>query len=168
MGIRSIVHAAIALVLASSFGVTAQEPGHIETRTRLVSQFSGLQAQWLEAMKKKDAATLDHLLSEDFEVWTPDHSGPIPREDWQAQAFAENLKRTRFADMAVKSPREGVAVESFRLETTTARNGSDVTRQYFIVNLWVSEKDAWRCTDSYVSPVQAAPGPAATKPSGKN
>lgn len=148
--------------------MSAQQAGRIETRTRVVSQFSELQAKWLQAIKSKDAAALDHLLSDDFEVWTPAHSGPIPREDWQAQALADNLKSLRLGNMAVKSPRDGIAVASFRLETTTARNGSDVTQQFFVVNLWVSDKDSWLCTDSYVSPVQAAPTTPPVKPAGKD
>jgi ketosteroid isomerase-like protein len=158
----------LALGLACSFCMSAQQSGRIETRTRLVSQFSELQNQWLHAVQTKDAAALERLLSEDFEVWTPAHTGPIPLEDWQAQAFSENLKSFRFADLAVKSPRDGIAIESFRLETTTSRKGSDVTENFFVVNLWVSDKDSWRCTDSYVSPVTASASTAPTKPTGKN
>ena len=167
MRFRTTILASLLAVLACSSSLSAQGSGHIETRTRLVSQFSSLQTQWMDAIKQKDSAALDRLLSEDFEIWTPDHSGPIPREDWQAQALAENLKGFRITNMAVKSPRDGVAIESFRLETTTSRNGSEVTQQFFVVNLWISDKDAWSCTDSYVSPVQAAPKTAPAKPTGK-
>jgi hypothetical protein len=167
MRIRNIIVASVALALACPVWVNAQPPSHIETRTRLVTQFSSLQTEWLNAIKARNAAALDHLLSEDFEVWTPGKSGPIPREDWQAQAFAENLKSFRVADMAVKSPRDGVAIESFRLDTTVSRNGSETTQQFFVVNLWVGDKDSWRCTDSYVSPVAASPPSAPAKPSGK-
>src|SRR5579884_1266591 len=100
MRIRTRVVAATALVLACTSLLVAQGSGRIETRTRLVSQFSTLQTKWLDAVKAKDSAALDRLLSEDFEVWTPDHSGPIPREDWQAQAFADNLTSFRLRDMA--------------------------------------------------------------------
>src|SRR5690348_10295845 len=101
---------AIALVVVCAQWVSAQASGRIETRTRLVSQFSELENRWLNAIQKKDATALDRLLSEDYEVWTPDRSSPIPREEWQVQAFAETLKSFRIADMAVKAPRDGVAV----------------------------------------------------------
>jgi len=168
MRIRTTAFAIAALVWVYTPCAGAQDTGRIETRTRLVSQFSALQNQWLDAIKKKDATVLDHLLSDDFEVWTPDQGAPLPREEWQAQAFAEHLKSFRLADMAVKSPRDGVAIESFRLETTTSRNGSDVTQQFFVVNLWISEKDSWLCTDSYVSPVKSALPTGPVKPTGKD
>src|SRR5690348_4097295 len=102
----------LAVLLTCACSNSAQASGRIETRTRLVSQFSGLQNQWLTAIKNKDTAALDRLLSEDFEVWTPDHDGPLPREEFQSQAFADNLQSFRIADIAVKSPRDGVAIES--------------------------------------------------------
>lgn len=157
-----------ALLLTCTPWTSAQATGRIETRTRLVSQFSGLQTQWMDAIRKKDGAALDHLLSDDFEVWTPAHSGPIPREDWQAQAFAENLKSFRLADMAVKSPREDIAIESLRLETTTSAHGQDVRQQFFVVNLWIREKNHWLCTDSYVSSVGSLPAPTPVRPTGKD
>ena len=168
MRIQTLVLVMAAVVLVGAPGVGAAQSSRIETRTRLVSQFSTLQTQWLEAIKKKDTAALDRLLSEDFEIWTPAHSGPLPREDWQTQAFAEDLKTYRVTGMAVKSPRDGVAVESFRLVTTTSVDGEDVTQQFFVVNLWVSEKDSWRCTDSYLSRVAAGPTSAPTMPTGKD
>jgi len=167
MRTRAMVFAILTLASTCTPWVSAQESGRIETRTRLVSLFSGLQNQWLDAIKRKDVAALDRLLSEDFEVWTPTHTGPIPREDWQAQAFAENLKSFHVADLAVKSPRDGIAIESFRLETATSRGGSDVTQRFFVVNLWTSDKDSWRCTDSYISPVTTPPPTASAKPTGK-
>jgi len=76
----SLAVAALISILFSVLAV-AQAPGRIETRTRLVSLFSDLQNQWLEAVKKKDAAALDRLLGDEYEVWTATHNGPIPRED---------------------------------------------------------------------------------------
>jgi ketosteroid isomerase-like protein len=158
----------LAVLLTCACSSSAQASGRIETRTRLVSQFSALQNQWLTAIKNKDTAALDRLLSEEFEVWTPDQDGPLPREEFQSQAFADNLQSFRIADMAVKSPRDGVAIESFRLQTTTSKKGRDIVQRFFVVNLWVSEKESWRCTDSYISRVMAAPPVPPTRPTGKN
>jgi hypothetical protein len=168
MRIRTTVFSVLALVLTCTCYINAQASGRIETRTRLVSQLSALQNQWLTAIKNKDTAALDRLLSEEFEVWTPDQDGPLPREEFQSQAFADNLQSFRIAEMAVKSPRDGVAIESFRLETTTSNKGKALARQFFVVNVWVSEKESWRCTDSYISPVTTAPPVPPTRPTGKN
>ena len=53
MRIRPISFVMVALVLASSTLVRAQGSGRIETRTRLVSQFSEMQKQWFDAVKRK-------------------------------------------------------------------------------------------------------------------
>jgi len=54
-------------------------------------------------------------------------------------------------------------------ETLSARTG-DITKDFFVVNVWTNEKDGWRCTDSYVSPVagQAATQTGPHKPTGKD
>ena len=160
----------VALVLASSTLVRAQSSVRIEARTRLVSQFSEMHKQWFEAVKRKDSAALNRLLSEDYEVWTPVHDGPIRREDWQAQAFAENLQDFHVTGMAVKALPGGVAVESFRLAESRSATTGGVTKDFFVVNVWTSDKDGWRCTDSYVSPAteQATAQSAPAKPTGKD
>jgi ketosteroid isomerase-like protein len=170
MRIRTTFFAVVVLVLACPALVRAQGSGRIETRTRLVSQFSEIQKQWLDAVKRKDSAALNRILSEDYEVWTPAHDGPIPREDWQARAFAENLKDFHVTGMAVKALPGGGAVESFRLTETMSQSTGDITQHFFVVNVWTSEKDGWRCTDSYVSPVaeQAAAQTAPDKSNGKD
>ncbi len=166
---KSLVSIAALIVLVSSVPVRAQSTGRIETRTRLVSVFSSLQNQWFDAIQKKDTAALDQLLSPDHEVWTADHNGPIPREEWQTHAFSENLQSFRLSNMAVKALGDNVAVESFRVQTTTLFSGKPLTQEYFVVNLWTNEKNGWRCTDSYVSSVSRQPsvngGPV--RPSGK-
>ena len=72
--------------------------------------------------------------------------------------------------MAVKALPGGVTVESFRLAEIRSSTTGDVTQNFFVVNVWTSEKDGWRCTDSYVSPVtgQATAQPAPVKPTGKD
>jgi len=159
----------ILLILTSYLSASSQSTGRIETRTRLVSMFSGLQNQWFDAIAKKDTAALDRLLSPDHEVWTADHSGPIPRDEWQIRAFSENLKSFRLSNMAVKALGDNVAVESFRVDLTASANGKPQTQQYFVVNVWTNDKDGWRCTDSYVSPVSAQPSVnrGAVRPNGK-
>jgi len=148
----------------------AQASGAIVTRTRLVTLFSDLQNQWYEAVKAKDASALDRLLGEDYEVWTPDSSGPIPREDWQQKAFARELTGFRIQNIAVRAVRDDVAVESFVVEETLLQNRRQITKRSFVVNLWSKDKNGWRCTDTYVSPVAAQPSPHSglTTPSGKN
>jgi hypothetical protein len=60
--------------------------------------------------------------------------------------------------MAVRSIRPDVAVESFVLEETLAKNGTQVKERWFVVNVWTDENADWHCTDSYVSRSTRPPG----------
>jgi ketosteroid isomerase-like protein len=160
----------IAILLCSACWSEPQTSGQIVTRTRLVTIFSGLQNQWLEAVQHKDASVLDRILSEDYQVWTPNSTAPVPRDEWQSQAFAEGLQSYRIRDMAVRSVRDDVAVESFVLEQSRLQNHHTVRENYFMVNVWTRAADGWRCTDTYSSPMTAVhpAGPNPVKPTGKN
>ncbi len=167
---RIILLIAVAVLLRSACWSEPQSSGQIVTRTRLVTIFSDLQNQWLEAVRHKDASALDRLLGEDYQVWTPNSPGPVPREEWQPKAFAEGLQSYRIRDMAVRSVRDDVAVESFVLEQSRLQNNHSVTESYFIVNVWTKASERWRCTDTYSSPIPSTYNghPRALKPTGKN
>ena len=146
-------------LIAMTYVAHAQAGGQVVTRTRLVTEFSQLQSQWLDAVRKKDSTTLDKLLADEYQVWTPTRSDPIPRDEWQEQAFRKELKSDRFRDMAVRAVTETVAVESFLLEEEVLRAGKASAERYFVVNVWTKTGDGWRCTDTYISPVAITPEP---------
>jgi hypothetical protein len=68
MRLRHVVVASLAMVWLTAASTNGQTSGRIVTRTRLVAVFSDLQNQWLEAVQKKDTATLDRLLGEEYQV----------------------------------------------------------------------------------------------------
>jgi hypothetical protein len=43
----------------------------VVTKTRLQVLFADLENQWLKAVQAKDKPSMDKLLAESFEVWTP-------------------------------------------------------------------------------------------------
>jgi ketosteroid isomerase-like protein len=162
---------------AVSLPVSAQEHHQgqrIVTRTRLQVLFSDLENQWFKAIQQKDAASLNHLLSDDFQVWTPTPPGsPIPREDWQTAAFGRKLRSFQFRQLAVRSVSPEIAIDSFVLTETFDKAGKSQPEDHFVVDVWAKngEGDNWRCTDRYwwkVSGVSHPAGPKpGVKPSGK-
>jgi hypothetical protein len=172
-------------LFALSFTASAQNQarGHrVVTRTRLQVLFSDLESQWLKAVQEKDEASLNRLLADDFQVWTPQPPGdPIPREDWLRQAFANKLQSFRLRQMAVRSLSPEVSVADFLLTLTYDRAGKIQTQDHFVVDVWTDvqtdvqtkngESDNWRCVARYVSVVSRVPRISRTqknmKPIGK-
>jgi len=145
-------------------------PGHTIITTRLVATFSDLEEQWLTAVQKRDAAVLDRLLGDEFEVWTAAPPGaPMPREDWQAQAFSSQVASFRISQMAVRGVSEDIAIASFVLQETISDQGKESHHRSFIVDVWTKTREGWLCTDRYTSEVPTPASSAATdkKPTGK-
>lgn len=141
----------------------------IITKTRLVAIFSDLENQLFEAVQKKDHAGLDTILSEDYQLWTPTPPGdPVPREDWQNQSLAENLKEFHIRQMAARSLEENTTVVSFVLSKVVQRAGRPSAQDYFVVDLWQKAEDNWKLSDRYASPLSSVSRSARPKPSGKD
>ena len=163
------------LVMGQACGVFAQQTQpdpngarRVVTTTRLVAIFADLENQWLQAQQHKDESALSRLLGEDFQVWMPSVSGPVPREEWQQRAFARSLTSFQFRQMAARSLHEATVVTSFVLHETVQSEGKPTAEEYFVVDIWSKEGDQWVCTDRYISPLSSGQAAAAdVKPSGK-
>jgi hypothetical protein len=161
----------VLLFCAAALG---QTPGRIVTTTRLVTIFSQLEKDWLKAVQQKDEASLNRLLTEDFEVWTPAPPGdPTPREEWLRQALAEKIDSFRIRQMAVKGLNDNTAIASFVLSETVEHAGKPLTRSFFIVDVWEKKNgrdESWQATERYLSEVKgvAATQQGDVKPTGKN
>jgi ketosteroid isomerase-like protein len=142
----------------------------VVTATRLVTVFSELETEWLQGVQQKDSAALARLLGEDFLELSPNAAGPVPREDWQQRALAQDLQSFRLRQMAVRSLNEETAVASFVLSESVQSGGALQERSSFVVDVWTRTSGRWVCTGRYVSLVSGT-GPSAVedaKPTGKH
>jgi len=146
-------------------------PQRVVTTTRLVRVFSELETEWHQAVQQKDSAVLDRLLGEDFQEWKPSIAGPVPREEWQQRAFAQELRSFQLRRVAVRSLNEETVVVSFVLSESVQSGGKLEEQDSFIVDLWAKIDGRWVCTDRYASPVNGPAGRAVVedvKPNGKH
>lgn len=168
--LRSVVLSLLFCHVAS-LGQNPAPAARIVTTTRLVAIFSQAEDDWLRALQQKDQATLERLVSEDFQVWTPAPPGePLPREQWLQQALAEKFDSFRIRQMAVRGLDESTAVVSFVLSQTVERAGGLHTSDFFIVDIWHKNDESWQATDRYSSIIKGVSGskPENVKPTGKN
>jgi hypothetical protein len=147
---------------------TSPAPGRIQTHTRLVSLFSGMENQLFSAVQKKDKATITPLLSDEFEIWTPNETGdPIPLEDWLATVTGHyELKSFRISQMSARDFGSVVLVK-FVYSQKAELQGKDDSGEYFMVDAWEKQGDSFKLSDRYVSRY-AGPQPARpARPTGK-
>jgi predicted acyl esterase len=155
------------LIVGPSFAQSEEGSHRIVTPTRLQVLFSGLETEWLKAVQQRDPKALDRLLSEEFEVWTAAPPGdPIPRDEWQREAFSKKLESFAIRQIAVRSLSAEIAVASFALAETSGKK----QQSYFVVDVWNHAEGNWKCSDRYLSSVAPAAerkSHAKKKPTGK-
>jgi len=154
----------ISVVLAAQEPVKPSLARKIMTATRQVTLFTGLEKQVLEGIQKKDKSSLQQLLADDFEIWTP-NGDPISLEDWLPAILGKyNLKSFRISQMSVRDFGDTVVVKFMRSQKA-AFQGKDDSGEYFVVDVWRKAGEGWKLSDRYVSRIKAAVLPP--KPTGK-
>lgn len=141
---------------------------HIGIPTRLVSILAGMEKQLNAGIQKKSKESITSLLTDDFEVWTPNQTGaPIPVEDWLADMTGDyNLKSSRLSEMSAKDFGD-VVMFKFVANVQADTKGKDESGEYFVVDVWKKDGDSWKLSDRYISKAGAFKAPAAARPTGK-
>jgi ketosteroid isomerase-like protein len=126
------------------------KPGgiRIQTATRQVVLFSRLESDLNEAISQHDQSKLAAMLTEDFEVRTPNLAGdPIPRQNWITQAASGEVPQaSRPGHMAVRSFSDTAIVDFVE------QVRSDAAPHYrFVVDVWKGSGESWRLAVRYVS-----------------
>lgn len=143
--------------------------GRIMTGTRYMTIFIRLERQLYTAIQHKDKAAISALLTDDFEVWTPNQNGdPIPLEEWLSEVTGNyDLKSFKLSQTSAKDFKD-VVLYKFVLNLSAASNGKDQSGDYFVVDAWKMDGDSWKLSDRYISKITSqAAAPAAAKPTGK-
>ncbi len=161
---RFITAALVACSIAFAAAADAQTAsGRIPTVTRLVKIFLDREDQILSAQRSHDAATLERVLADDFEMRIGARPGvPIPRAEFLQQVGAQKVGPYTIEQMAVHDLGASMIV-SFLL-----RPGADAAdaQPLFVVDTWTGGTENPRLRIRYVAPAAAAaiPGAGAEPP----
>ncbi|MES1981014.1 MAG: nuclear transport factor 2 family protein [Pseudomonadota bacterium] len=148
---------ACALQLASGSHASADEMP-VPVVTRLVKNLSVLESEWMESVRKRDAAALEKVLADDFEMRTAAAPGmPTARSEWIAQSMKQAPFASRTEQMAVHDF-GNLAVASF-IWKLDAPKSSGFARQLFVVDTWEQVDGNWRVKVRYIGPVATANTP---------
>jgi hypothetical protein len=141
------------LFAASILSASGQTPdGRIPTVSRLVVLFTQQEMRLAERLRARDAAGVEALLTDDFELRASGRPGrPVPRANWIAQEMKSSAATTAPTEMAVHDL-GNAAVVSFLQPSGSAKAGA------FVVDLWRRDGEEWKLAVRY----QAASGSNAT------
>lgn len=138
---RGFIAALVALPLAAR-AQTARVP----IVTRLVKALLDHETRLAQAASTGDAATLQALLADDFEMRVAQHPGaPTPRAEWLA-SIARHPPASAEIEQIAAHDHGAVAVVSF---VQTAKAGPAL----FVVDTWAKDGDAWRLKVRYAAPL---------------
>ncbi len=152
-----------AVLFAAALCVSAQEPvkpplnPRVITATKQVTIFSGLERQMLQAVQKKDKAALAAMLQDDCTIELPD-ADPLAGDEWMDSVMAQDYSLKSFVvrQMSVADLGNAVVVKFDRIQDAAAKSGSD-SGEFFVVDLWKKNGDAWKLANRYVAKVSSVP-----------
>jgi hypothetical protein len=174
MPIRNFI--SIAIIALTTFSVgSAQEPlkpslsPRIITATRQVVVFTDLEKQMLRAIQSKDQSGLSKLVSDDCIIEMPD-TDPLPCNDWMKSVLAKDyvLKTFVVRQLSVVDGSDSSVVKFDRVQQASFKGKPD-GGEFFVVDVWKKDGDAWKLANRYVSKVSSVPFMPKTdvKPTGK-
>ena len=109
--------------------------GRIETATRGVVRYKGLEKAIIQAEQNKDAEALKRFIADDFEVRSAEQNEPVPREVWEQQGESANINWFQIRNLAVHEFGD-TAVVSFLLDRRGTVGGKAVAPTIFVVDVW--------------------------------
>jgi hypothetical protein len=176
MQLRVLARLAL-VVIASGLAALAQEPEksklnpRIMTGTRQVVTFTNLETQLLAAVQKKDKPGLQGLLTDDFAIEMPD-TNRLGGDEWLDSVMSPEFSLTKFGvrQVSVTDMGNAAIVKFDRLQEAKTRNVSQAG-EFFVVDLWKKDGDAWKLSTRYVSKVSSVVPAEKTddkKPTGKD
>lgn len=162
------------MLIATSLFSAAQEPvkpaltPRIITATKQVAMFTGLENQLLQAVRKKDKAAAQAMLSDDLTIEMPD-ADPMVGDDWLDSVMAQDYTLKEFGVRQVSAIDlvNAVVVKFDRIQEATL-NGKPDDGEFFVVDLWKKNGDTWKLASRYVTKVSSiVPAHTVPKPTGK-
>ncbi|MDR3392555.1 MAG: nuclear transport factor 2 family protein [Sulfuriferula sp.] len=138
------------LPLASTWAAAADnQSASVPVVTRLVQIFSVLERDLEAHVQKGDAAAMETLLTDDFEMRIGAMPGnPIPRAQWLHQFTRHTGSSFDLQQMAVHDY-GSVAVVSFLLkQDKSSKSAGDI----YIVDVWKKSGNDWQLAVRYASP----------------
>jgi ketosteroid isomerase-like protein len=141
----------------------------IVTATRQVSMFSALEKQMLEAVRKKDKAALQAMLTDETFINLPD-ADPLPGDDWVESVMSKDFSLKSFVVRQVNVTDLGTAaVVGYDRIQDSIDKGKQDGGEFYVVDVWKKDGDTWKLADRYVCKVGSTPvlptGPV--RPTGK-
>ena len=95
------------------------------------------------------------MLADDFGIEMPD-ANRLSSEEWIDSIMSADftLKKFGVRQVSVSDLGNAVVVKFDRLQQSTLKNTAD-NGEFFVVDLWKKDGDAWKLADRYVSKVSS-------------
>ena len=157
------------LFFALAISALAQSPHTGGLVTRDVAQFTDLETKLMTAVENKDKATLQEMLTDDFELRRSSAPGQGESgEDWIAKDLpAYDLHDFRNSQMAVHKYGDSTVVASMNYWQSATVNHKARSGNFFVVDVWTRSGDAWKLSVRYVGPAEKTKKPAKAEPPAK-
>ena len=130
--------------------------------TRAASEYLRLERAVVDALVARQTDRLESLLDESFEARSGADADPVGRAEWLRAELGKAHRDARVRDLAVREL-DDLDVVSFVLDPVRATRGPASGPPVFVVDVW--RRSGEKLLARYLG--RPAPGPAPTRPSGR-
>ena len=109
-----------------------------------------LEHEWMDGVRRRDAAALDRLLADEFTIAVADLRGPATsRADWLANVLTRStVESFNFEDMRVHPCRDAAMVQS-RYHQRDSFGGQDRCWTFALTDTWARRDGQWQVLARY-------------------
>ena len=133
------------LFLLSAFVVYAQETPAPQNDTAEQTKLIDLSVELMNAVERKDQATLERLVAEDFFVTSPGDLGEVKRADWIANSVSMNWENPKFNNFRVNAYGDTAIVTSvFDFKVSGGKVPFPIITNAQIVDVWKKRNGQWQ------------------------
>jgi ketosteroid isomerase-like protein len=110
--------------------------------TSAEEEFIALEQAWMEAIQRKDLATLDRILAPEY-AYTASGQGRRTRQNWMETVAVYDIEDFTILDIDVRLYGD-VAVVLPDYRQTAVVNGEPRSGDFLITDVWVRRDGAWQ------------------------
>lgn len=133
------------LFLLSAFVIYAQETPAPQNDTVEQTKLIDLSVELMNAVERKDQATLERLVAEDFYVTSPGDLNEVKRADWIANSVSMNWENPKFHNFRVNIYGDTAVVTSvFDFKVSGGKVPIPIITNAQIIDVWKKRNGQWQ------------------------
>jgi ketosteroid isomerase-like protein len=141
---KRLFTAALLLIALTSTAFSQAPNGETSGYSNAQQELIALSEQWNDALARKDAATLERILAEEYYISPPGETDKTVRSEWLKNAQEMDWRDLRFHNFKVDIYGDTAIVTALLDFKVTTRRGIPISTNAQVIDVWVKRDGRWQ------------------------